>query len=107
MSILKVLRERTDALNVAELAALLRVTEDTVLRWARQQLIPCIRIGSVIRFDGTMLATWVEAQGAATHPIIRPFLHPRAPGNPDEYQMRWEDLGELAPEEFRSPKKKP
>jgi excisionase family DNA binding protein len=104
MSILKVLRERTEPLNVAELAKLLRVTEDTVQRWGRKRQIPCIRIGSVIRFDGGMLADWVELQGACTHPIIRPFLQPRAPGNPDDYQMRWTDLGELATKEFQKTK---
>jgi excisionase family DNA binding protein len=101
MSIIKALRERTEPLTVAELATLLRVGEDTILRWSRQRQIPSIRIGNVIRFDGTMLADWVELQGACTHPIIRPFLHPRAPGNPDDYQMKWTDLGELAPEEVR------
>jgi excisionase family DNA binding protein len=104
MSIIKALRERTEPLNVAELAKLLRVAEDTVQGWARRRQIPSIRIGNVVRFDGTMLADWVELQGACTHPIIRPFLHPRAPGNPDDCQMRWEDLGELAPKEFQKPK---
>jgi excisionase family DNA binding protein len=104
MSIIKALRERTEPLNVAELAKLLRVAEDTVQGWARQRQIPAIRIGKVIRFDGHMLADWVERQGACTHPTITPFLHPRAPGDPSEYQMRWEDLGELAPDEFQKPK---
>jgi len=102
MSILRVLRERTEPMTVAELAALLRVTEDTVQRWARQRQIPSIRIGNVVRFDGTMLADWVELQGAFTHPVIRPFLHPRAPGNPTDYQMLRTDLGELAPKEVDS-----
>jgi excisionase family DNA binding protein len=103
MAILKVLRERTELLTVAELAALLRVAEDTVQGWARRQQIPSIRVGKVIRFDGHMLADWVELQGAATHPVIRPFLHPRPLADPSEYQMTWEDLGELAPKEFRNP----
>jgi excisionase family DNA binding protein len=102
MPILKVLRERTEPLTVAELAALLRVTEDTIQRWARQRQIPCIKIGATIRFDGNLLADWVELQGACTHPIVRPFLQPRAPCNPAEYQMLRSDLGELAPEESRS-----
>ena len=102
MSILKILREKTEPLTVAELAALLRVTEDTVQRWVRHRQIASIRIGNVIRFDGTMLADWVELQGACTHPIIRPFLHPRAPGDPADYQMLRSDLGELAPKEVGS-----
>ena len=106
MSIIQALRERSELLNVAELAALLRVAEDTIQGWARRQQIPSIKIGKIIRFDGNMLADWVELQGIATHPIIRPFLQPRAPGNPEEYQMKWTDLGELAPEEYRRPKEK-
>jgi excisionase family DNA binding protein len=102
MSIIQVLRERTELLNVAELAALLRVAEDTIQGWARRQQIPSIRVGKVIRFDCNMLADWVELQGAATHSVIRPFLHPRAPGNPADYQMLRSDLGELAPKEFLS-----
>jgi len=107
MSILKVLRERTEPLNVAELAKLLKVTEDTVQRWGRKRQIPCIRVADTIRFDPGMLADWVELQAACTHPIISVFLHPRAAGDPNDYQMRWEDLGELAPKEFQSPRKKP
>ena len=107
MSIIQVLRGRAELLNVAELAALLRVAEDTVQGWARRQQIPSIKIGKVIRFDGTTLADWVELQGAATHPIIRPFLHPRAPGNPADYQMLRSDLGDLAPKEVLSSSEKP
>jgi excisionase family DNA binding protein len=107
MSIIKSLRERTEPLNVAELAKLLRVAEDTVQGWARRRQIPSIRIGNVVRFDGTMLADWVELQGACMHPIIRPFLHPRAPGNPGDYQMRWEDLGELNPRRNVKPEEEP
>jgi excisionase family DNA binding protein len=106
MSILKTLRERTEPLNVAELAKLLKVTEATVLRWGKKRLIPCIRIGDVIRFDGNMLADWVELQSACTHPIIRIFLHPRAPEDLSDYQMRWEDLGELDPEYRQGAEKK-
>ena len=66
MSILKKLRERTEVVNVAELARLLNVTEATVQKWARQKQIPCIRIGDTIRFDGAMLADWIELQATCT-----------------------------------------
>jgi excisionase family DNA binding protein len=102
MSILKMLREKAEPLTVAKLAGLLRVAEDTVQRWVRQRQIPSVRIGNVIRFDGETLADWVELQGACTHPIIRPFLQPRVPGDPDDYQMRWTDLGELASKDTRN-----
>jgi excisionase family DNA binding protein len=98
MSIIKVLRERTDALNVAELAKLLRVSDATVQRWGRQRLIPAIRVGDTIRFDPEMLADWMESQA---------FPSPRAPGDPNEHEMSWQDMGELAPQEFRSSKGKP
>jgi excisionase family DNA binding protein len=101
MSILKKLRERTEPLNVAELAQLLNVTEATVQRWVRTRKIPAIRIGDVIRFDGAMLADRIELEEIANRPNAARFLHPRAPGDPSEYQMKWEDLGELAPQEFR------
>ena len=104
MSILKSLRARTEPLNVSELAKLLRVTESTVQRWGRQRLIPTIRVGDTIRFDPGMLADWVELQADCSLPSAR-FLHSRAPADPSEFQMTWQDLGELAPEEFRTPKK--
>jgi excisionase family DNA binding protein len=99
MSILKVLREKNEPLTVAELAALLRVAEDTVQRWARQRQIPAIRIGDVIRIDGAMLADRIELEEVANRPSAARFLHPRALGNPAEYQMLRADLGDLAPKE--------
>jgi excisionase family DNA binding protein len=96
MSILKVLRERTGPLNVAELANLLLVSEATVQRWVRRRQIPFIRIGDVLRFDGSLLADWLELQGACTRPI-----HPRPSGNTSECRMTWQELGELAPVEVR------
>jgi excisionase family DNA binding protein len=98
MSILKKLREREEPLNTSELAKLLAVTESTIQRWVRNRQIPAIRVGDVIRFDGAMLAAWIELQAVCTQP-------PRSPRNPDDDQiMHWQDLGELAPEEFRKTK---
>ena len=90
MSIIKVLRERTKPITVAELAKLLSVAEGTVQRWVRRRQIPVIRIGDVIRFDGTLLANWIEVQAACPFP-------PRAPENPDADPLHWQDLGELVP----------
>ena len=106
MSILKKLRERTDPLNVSELAQLLAVTEATVQRWARRRQIPTIRIGDVIRFDPAMLADWIELQAACTRPLASIFLAPRASGDPAEFQVRREDAGELDPEHKRNSEKK-
>ncbi|PYX40128.1 MAG: hypothetical protein DMG83_27240 [Acidobacteria bacterium] len=105
MSILKKLRERTEPLNVSELAQLLAVTEATVQRWARRRQIPTIRIGDVIRFDPAMLADWIEFQAACTRPPVSIFLAPRAEGDPSEFQVRREDAGELDPEYKQKPEK--
>jgi excisionase family DNA binding protein len=91
MSIAKALRKRAGALNVAEVAKLFFVTESTVQRWVRKRQIPAIRIGDVIRFDGGMLADWIELEGACACP-------PNAPSDPEDY-LHWQDLGELVPEE--------
>jgi excisionase family DNA binding protein len=100
MSIIKTLRERTDPLNVGDLAKLLNVTEATVQRWVRNRQIPFIRIGDVIRFDGCTLADRIELEGVCNQPIVGRFYHPRAPGNPADYQMLQSDLGELASKEI-------
>ena len=107
MSIIKKLRERTEPWNVAELAKLLVVTEATVQRWVRNRQIPFIRIGDTIRFDPSMLADWLELQGASNQPIVGRFLHPRAAGNPDDFQMRWTDLAELNPRRNIKPEEEP
>lgn len=105
MSILKKLRERIDPMNVSELAKLLNVTESTILRWVRTRQIPAIRIGDVIRIDGAMLADRIELEEVCNQPNAARFLHPRAPGNPEDYQMKWEDLGALVPDQFPGDKK--
>lgn len=95
MSILKKLREREEPLNTSELAKLLAVTETTIQKWARKKQIPSIRIGDTIRIDPGMLADWIELEGACARP-------PRAPGSPDEGQLHWQELGELAPEDCQT-----
>jgi excisionase family DNA binding protein len=87
MSIIKKLRETDEPLNVSALAELLNVAEGTVLRWVRKRQIPAIRIGDVIRIDRTMLADWIELEGACVRPA-------RAAGNPDDDRIGWQDLGE-------------
>jgi excisionase family DNA binding protein len=81
MSILSKLRDRTEPLNVAELAKLLDVTAATVQRWVRRYQVPAIRIGDVIRFDPGMLADWIELQ-SGHEPTSPPIKHggTEAPG---------------------------
>ena len=60
MSMIEQLRARTEPLNVMEVAELLGVAESTVQRWVRNREIPAIRIADTIRFDGDVLARWLE-----------------------------------------------
>jgi excisionase family DNA binding protein len=92
MSIIKTLRETDEPLNVSAIAKLLNVSDGTILRWIRKRQIPAIRIGDVIRIDGTMLADWIELEGRCDRPA-------RAAGNPDDDRISWQDLGELVPKE--------
>jgi excisionase family DNA binding protein len=65
MSILKNLRERSEPLNVKELAKLLCVSEATIQRWVRGREVPALRIGDTIRFDPGLLAEWIEQRSIA------------------------------------------
>ena len=72
MSIVKLLREKTEPMNVAELAQLLKVAAGTVQKWAREKQFPCIRIGDTIRIDPGMLADWFELQAACV--LVQPEM---------------------------------
>jgi excisionase family DNA binding protein len=98
MSILKMLREKDEPLTVSDIAGLMTVTAATVQRWVRNRQIPFIRVGDVLRFDGEMLADWIEKEGACNQ-------HPRAPE--DDCQIRWAELGESTREEVPGPEEKP
>jgi len=97
MSILRKLREQTKALNVKELAQLLRVTESTILRWVRKRQIPAIRVGDVIRFDPSVLADWIELQSVVSQrhqDYINRLIRQSDARGACDYQIRWEELGE-------------
>jgi excisionase family DNA binding protein len=66
MSILKKLRERSEPLNVKEVAKLLCVSEATIQRWVRGGEVPALRIGDTIRFDPQILADFIEVASAAS-----------------------------------------
>jgi excisionase family DNA binding protein len=52
------------ALTAKEIAVLLRVTPRTIYRMARTAAIPCIRIGTCVRFDPAAIADWLRAANA-------------------------------------------
>ena len=45
-----------------EVAAYLHVHEKTVARWLRAGRLPCVRIGSRLRFDRQDVLRWVSAR---------------------------------------------
>jgi excisionase family DNA binding protein len=51
-------------LTVKEVAALLRVSTQTLYKMLEQGQIPAVKVGSQWRFDGDKIKTWIETQGA-------------------------------------------
>jgi excisionase family DNA binding protein len=47
--------------TIHEVAAYLRIHEKTVARWVRSGRLPCVRIGSRLRFDRQDVLRWVGA----------------------------------------------
>ena len=48
--------------NVAETASFLRIHQKTLYDWAGRGKIPCVRIGSRLRFDPQDITRWVAAR---------------------------------------------
>jgi excisionase family DNA binding protein len=61
-SVMEQLRTRTQAMKVREVAGLLNLDPDTIVRYANAQKIPAFKVGSRWRFDPEALASWIEAQ---------------------------------------------
>ena len=68
------LEKRATALTVADVAALLNISERQVYKLAAEGRIPCFKIGGSVRFDPSAFAAWlrqkmgpasVDAQGRA------------------------------------------
>ena len=51
-------------LTVKEVAALLRVSTQTLYKMLEQGQIPAVKVGSQWRFDGDKINAWIERQGA-------------------------------------------
>ena len=52
-----------DILTTKEAAELLRIHQNTVLRYAAQGIIPHARFGKVIRFSRTALEAYIQGDG--------------------------------------------
>jgi excisionase family DNA binding protein len=46
-------------MTVAEVADLLGISPKTIYAWASQGRLPCVRLGSLLRFDPSEIARWV------------------------------------------------
>ncbi len=57
-------------LTVKDTARLLNVTEKTVYRWIKQEIVPCYRINEQIRFNRSELLEWATARRIQVHPDI-------------------------------------
>jgi excisionase family DNA binding protein len=54
------MRQLNDPLTVAEAAAMLRVSEDTILRAIRRGELVAFRLGPIIRVEPSAVANFVE-----------------------------------------------
>ena len=59
-SVMEQLRTRGQAMKVREVAELLNLDPDTIVRYASEQKIPAFKVGSRWRFDPHALAMWIE-----------------------------------------------
>lgn len=61
------LRGRTKVMKVSEVADLLNLDPDTIVRYANEERIPAFKVGSRWRFDPETLALWIEEQNGVYH----------------------------------------
>jgi len=57
-------------LSVKDAAGILNVTEKTVYRWIKQEVIPCYRINEQLRFNRSELLEWATSRRIQVHPDI-------------------------------------
>jgi len=67
-------------LGLREAAGLLGATEKSVLRWIREDGLPCVRIGTQVRFDRTEILEWATRRGIAPSGAV--FDAPKPEGAP-------------------------
>jgi excisionase family DNA binding protein len=51
-----------EILTIEEVAAYLRLTPQTIYKWAQEKRIPAVKLGKEWRFRRTILDRWIDAQ---------------------------------------------
>ena len=51
-----------DILTIEEVAAYLRLTPQTIYKWAQEKRIPAVKLGKEWRFRRSILDRWIDAQ---------------------------------------------
>jgi excisionase family DNA binding protein len=64
MKLVEILKSKTGALKVAEVAELFRVTPQHIYKMAASGRIPSFRISGSVRFDPDELAAWLKEKQA-------------------------------------------
>jgi excisionase family DNA binding protein len=77
MKLVEILKSRTSALKVAEVAELLGVTPQHIYKMAASGRIPSFRISGSVRFDPDEVASWLkekQAPAAASQRVVSPKI---------------------------------
>ena len=56
------MKGKKQLLTPNEVAEMLQIACKTVVVMAREQRIPCIRIGRIVRFDPAEIDRWIDSQ---------------------------------------------
>jgi PTS system nitrogen regulatory IIA component len=51
-----------EILTIEEVAAYLRLTPQTIYRWAQEKRIPAVKLGKEWRFRRSIIDAWLDAQ---------------------------------------------
>lgn len=55
-------RPRNEILTIEEVAAYLRLTPQTIYKWAQEKRIPAVKLGKEWRFRKSILDRWIDDQ---------------------------------------------
>jgi excisionase family DNA binding protein len=94
MNLVEILQEKSQALTVAELAILLRISQRQLYKLAAANRIPSFKIGASVRFDPASVAAWL-GQRMSPMPVHQlPLAEHRFPQPQpyEDYRDRYEKL---------------